>query len=239
LKYFRNFITALNNQDKRTQLAIAAVCMLIGVLIVTQLRTHQTASQALQLATESDLSQLVSNLNNEINTLKVEAINLQLQLFKIERASNDSSAIMEESAKNLNNLKIIAGLAKASGPGIRILVTDEDRALNSYDLIDIVTELRVGGAEAISINGIRVVAGTGILQNDESISVAKKSVTPPYEVLAIGNPDVLHDAIVIAGGIRDKLASLSGVSFYITKEMEIKIDSAVKKEQKQSNALSM
>ena len=229
MKYFRSFVAVLNNQTKRTQAAIAAVCMLIGILIVTQIRAQQTASQALQAATESDLSQLVSNLNSEVNTLRAEAADLRLQLFKIERTSSDSSAIMTESSKNLNNLKIIAGLAKVSGPGIRILVTDENESLNSYDLVDVVTELRVGGAEAISINDIRVLASTGITQNNDGIFVEKKVISAPYEVRAIGDPEVLYEALVIAGGIRDKLTALSKVSFNINKETSIRIDSLPEK----------
>lgn len=210
-------------------MAIAAVCMLIGVLIVTQLRVHQTASQALQAATESDLSQIVNNLDSEINALRAEAADLRLQLFKIERASNDSGAILKETSKNLDKLKVIAGLTKVDGPGIRVLITDEDRLLNSYDLIDIISELRNGRAEAISINGIRVVIKTGITQNGGNIFIDRKSVSPPYEVLAIGDPEALHKALVIAGGIRDMLYPLPGVSLYINKEADISINAMVSK----------
>jgi uncharacterized protein YlxW (UPF0749 family) len=225
LKNYQSFLKLLNSQAKRTQIAIALVAALLGILIVTQLRANQTASQALQTASESDLSQIVGNLNNEINMLRAEAANLRLQLFKIERTSNDSASIMKESSKNLNNLKIIAGVTKVSGPGIKIQITDDNSSLNSYDLVDLITELRVGGAEAISINGIRIVARTGIMQDNRGIFIDQKPVSPPYEVLTIGEPEVLYEALVIAGGIRDKLTALSGVSFYITKENSVLIDS--------------
>lgn len=198
--------------------------MLIGILLATQFRVQQTASQVLQDATESDLSQIVSNLNSEINNLKAETSDLRLQLFKIQRASHDSAAVMQESSKNLNNLKIIAGLTKVDGPGIKVEVTDANKSLNSNDLVGIITELRVGGAEATSINGVRVVATTGIMQRGSGIFVDGKPVSPPYEFLAIGDPDVLHEALVITGGIRDNLSSLSGVSFYITKEDVLTIE---------------
>lgn len=219
-------------KTKRTQIAIAAVCMLIGVLIVTQLRVQQTSSPALQAATESDLGQIASNLDREIHALRAERADLQLQLFKIERASNDSGAVMEESSKNLNKLKVIAGLTKVKGPGIWVRITDADKLLNAYDLIDIVTELRSGGAEAISINNIRVVAKTGITQNDDSVFIGRQSISPPYEVLAIGDPEVLHKALVIPGGARDALCQLPEVSLYINKETDIYINSVVSKNQK-------
>lgn len=224
MNHIQNFIKLLNSQGKRTQVAIAAVCMLIGILLATQFRVQQTASQALQDASESDLSQIVSNLNNEINNLRAETSDLRLQLFKIQRTSHDSAAVIKESSKNLNNLKIIAGLTKVAGPGVRVVVTDENKSLNSNDLVGIITELRVGGAEAVSINGIRVIANTGIMQRGSAIFVDGTPVSPPYELLAVGDPEVLHEALVITGGIRDNLSSLSGVSFYITKENNLRID---------------
>lgn len=228
MKQYKDLISLLSIKETKTQLAIAAVCMLIGILIVTQLRAQQTSSQSLQSATESDLSHIVSNLNNEINMLRAEAANLRLQLFKIERASNDSSAIMKESVNNLNNLRIIAGLTKVRGPGIKIRVIDDNKSLNSYDLVDIITELRVGGAEAIAVNGVRIVSQTGITKQEQDVYIDQKLISPPYEILAIGNTDVLHESLTLAGGVRDKLSSLKGVSFYITKENNIRIDSVVK-----------
>ncbi|MDI6715693.1 MAG: DUF881 domain-containing protein [Actinomycetota bacterium] len=220
----KDIITAIKSQKYRTQLAISAVCVLLGILIVIQLRAQQSASQALQAATESDLTQIVSNLNNEVSLLKAEANSLRLQLFKIERLSSDSSAVMKESIKNLNNLKIIAGLTGVEGPGVTADIEDKEKAINSYDLVDIITELRVGGAEAISINGIRIVADSGITQDSKGVWIDKKLVTPPYQIVAIGDPEVLYETLAIAGGIKDKLSSLVGVSFNITKESSVVIN---------------
>lgn len=220
----KDIITAIKSQKYRTQLAISAVCVLLGILIVIQLRAQQSASQALQAATESDLTQIVSNLNNEVSLLKAEANSLRLQLFKIERLSSDSSAVMKESIKNLNNLKIIAGLTGVEGPGVTADIEDKEKTINSYDLVDIITELRVGGAEAISINGIRIVADSGITQDNKGVWIDKKLVTSPYQIVAIGDPEVLYETLAIAGGIKDKLSSLVGVSFNITKESSVVIN---------------
>lgn len=227
MKQLLEALKSLNNHAVRTQIAIALVCALIGLLIVTQLRVQQSGAQALQAATESDLGEILSNLNNEINTLKAETMGLKLQLYQIEKVNNDSSAIMRESEKNLNNLKIIAGLSKVTGPGINVQITDENRAINANDLVDIITEIRVGGAEAISLNGIRVVSSTGIIINERGIFVNGRMVSPPYEVLAVGDPDVLQESLAIAGGIKDKLSSLSGVTFNIFKNENININAVV------------
>ncbi len=225
MSQFWDFVKKLNNQAKRTQLAIAVVTVVIGVLIVTQLRAQQTAAQALQAATEDDLGKIVSDQGSEVNELKAEAADLRLQLFQIKRASNNSAAVMEESSKNLNDLKVIAGLTKVSGPGIEIQLIDEHSALASSDLVDLITELRGGGAEAISVNGVRVVARTGIMQDKRGIFIDQKQVSSPYEILAIGDSKMLSDALTINGGIRDKLSSLPGVVFNIAEDNNMEIDS--------------
>lgn len=224
MNIFWRFISDINNQAKRTQLAIAVVTMVIGFLIVTQIRVQQTASQALQAATEEDLGEIVSNLNNQINMLKAETANLKLQLFEIERANKDSSTILNESSKSINSLKILAGTTEVRGPGIRARINDENGLLTSTDLVDIVSELRGGGAEAISINGIRVISRTGIIQS-KGMFVDQKLITPPYEIFAIGDPQMLYDALTINGGVRDRLTPLTGVSFYINKEDDLQINS--------------
>jgi len=189
-----------------------------------QIRAQQSSSATLQTASESDLSQIVGNLNSEIYALKAENADLRLQLFKIERANNDSAAVMSESFKNLNNLKIIAGLTTVVGPGVKVRVLDRNNSINENDLVDIITELRVGGAEAISINGIRIVTQTGVTKKGQRIFVGDYQISAPYEISAIGNPDVLQETLAIAGGIKDKLSSLTGVKASIAKNSMININ---------------
>jgi len=228
VKTYWEFFKELNSQAKRTQLAIAAVAMLIGILIVTQIRVQHSAERSLQASTEEDLGKIVSGLNSEINLLKAESADIKLQLYKIEQKSEDSSAIMEESFKSLNNLKIIAGLSGVTGPGVRVQVADENNELEATDLNDIINELRAGGADAISVNGVRVIARTGIRQTREGLYLGNRPIAPPYEITAIGEPEGLYGELTIAGGIRDTLSSsLQGVSFDITKESELIIDTTV------------
>ncbi|MBI4733419.1 MAG: DUF881 domain-containing protein [Rubrobacteridae bacterium] len=219
-----DILRSLTSHATRTEIAIGLVCLLIGLLFVTQMRAQQSSSNALQTASESDLSQIVGNLNSEIYALKAENADLRLQLFKIERTNNDSAAVMSESFKNLNNLKIIAGLTKVMGPGVKMRVSDRNGSINENDLVDIITELRVGGAEALSINGVRIVSQTGVIKKGRRIFVGENQVSAPYEINAIGNPDVLQETLAIAGGIKDKLSSLTGVSVSIAKISSISIN---------------
>jgi len=231
VKTYWEFFKEFNSQAKRTQLAIAAVAMLIGILIVTQIRVQHNAARSLQASTEEDLGKIVSGLNSEINLLRAESANIKLQLYKIEQKNEDSSAIMEESFKSLSNLKIIAGLSGVTGPGLRVQVSDENNELEASDLYDIINELRAGGAEAISVNGIRVIAKTGVRQTQEGIFLDDKIIAPPYEIIAIGEPEGLYGELTIAGGIRDTISSaLQGVSFEIAKEDELMISAIVSSE---------
>ena len=70
-------------------------------------------------------------------------------------------------------------------------VTDPDGRLASGDYLDAVQELRDAGAEAISVDGERVVATTAIVDTPDGIAVGDTVLSSPVEIRAIGDPDTL------------------------------------------------
>src|SRR5204863_9680441 len=69
-------------RDRRSQLTIAAVAFLLGLLVVVQLRA-QTAGSALQNQSAQDLTNLVGNLNTQNDRLRSEVSVLQGQLEEL------------------------------------------------------------------------------------------------------------------------------------------------------------
>ncbi len=111
----------------------------------------------------------------------------------------------------------LAGLTPVTGPGIRITVTDATRRRNrplkterlivhERDLLMIRNELFAAGAEAMSINGNRIVAVTEIRCIGPAISINGRNTVPPYVVDATGDPEVLKQSILMMGGVVDLLA---------------------------------
>lgn len=111
----------------------------------------------------------------------------------------------------------LAGLTPVTGPGIRITVTDATRRRNrpleterlivhERDLLMIRNELFAAGAEAVAINGNRLVAVTEIRCVGPAISINGRNTVPPYIVEAAGDPQVLKQSVMMMGGVVDLLA---------------------------------
>ena len=90
-----------------------------------------------------------------------------------------------------------------SGEGIIITLEDNNyKNIERFDLISLVNELKLAGAEAISINDERVVSNTDIaLINNRIILVNSRRISSPYIVKAIGDKKYLESAITIKGRI--------------------------------------
>ena len=64
--------------------------------------------------------------------------------------------------------------------------------IHDDDLLRVINELRAAGAEAIAINGERIVAMSEIRCAGPTLSVNNNRSAPPYEIKAIGNPNNLE-----------------------------------------------
>ena len=107
----------------------------------------------------------------------------------------------------LVTLGIDAGTLGASGPGMVITTDDapDDQVGSGGTILDtdlqaLVNGLWTAGAEAISINGHRLTSLTAIRFAGQAITVDNVSLSPPYVVVAIGNPDTLPARLLETDG---------------------------------------
>ncbi|WP_232678603.1 DUF881 domain-containing protein [Nocardioides sp. R-C-SC26] len=104
----------------------------------------------------------------------------------------------EEQAAQVRNrrLQTRTGFVAVTGPGVRVLIEQvEDADLNQQirdsDLTLVVNGLWQAGAEAISVNGLRMTAQSGISATGTAILVNKVGVAPPFTIEAIGDTRTL------------------------------------------------
>ncbi|HCJ57426.1 MAG TPA: hypothetical protein DHV55_08720 [Clostridiaceae bacterium] len=90
------------------------------------------------------------------------------------------------------------------------------------DLLELVNELNAAGAEAISINGQRVISTTEIRQAGLHININTVKFAPPFTFKAIGDPKTLEAALRMRDGIVQMLAD-KGIAISITQEQSIVI----------------
>lgn len=97
----------------------------------------------------------------------------------------------------LRLLEVMSGSVPVTGPGVVVVVDDapslsgDGSQVVDQDLRQLVNGLWTAGAEAVAINGHRLTARTAIRGAGSAITVDYVSLTPPYRVEAIGDPQVL------------------------------------------------
>lgn len=192
------------------QLLLGAAGLLIGLLLAVQWHsaTQNTAQPASRDATRQEVSASIVRFEQEQADLKQRVGDLHAQLNIVQQQSAASQSSLGDAQKTLNQQQIDAGLVPLHGPGVIITFDDskvtnippgEDPAhyiIHEYDLRDGVNTLLGAGAEAISLNGERLVSNSSIYCVGTTILVNNTRLSPPYVVLAIGNQQMLQDAMV-------------------------------------------
>lgn len=214
-------------QIHRRQLTIAIICAVLAFMVITQLNIQKDVQNRLSAQTPAELGQIIRNMTIEKDTLSNEIQRLKLQTYEYRRAEKSQKLSSAQTAKNLQAMKIAAGIGIVQGPGVTIKIIDEQNIFAPYDLIDLLHELRASGAEAISINGKRVVARTAIYEN-KGIVIDSDKIISPFILNAIGNPSTLEQALIMPGGYKATISSLPGVNIEIKKAGLIKLPSGGK-----------
>ncbi|MFH1474260.1 MAG: DUF881 domain-containing protein [Chloroflexota bacterium] len=184
-------------RQPRSQLALTAIAILLGLLVVIQLRAQQ-AGTGLETQSAQDLTLLIANLSARNGQLRGGVADIQRQLDAIAAANARGETSVGQLRADLDRVRVWAGEDPASGPGVRVLLFG---GVTGEAISDLVNELRNAGAEAIAVGGVRVVAGTIAAGPVGALSIANTALGPRIEVLAIGNPASLTGALTRAGGL--------------------------------------
>jgi uncharacterized protein YlxW (UPF0749 family) len=203
-------------------IAATVVALFLGILVVTQFRSQDVYSRSLQLETPSSLTTLIANLADRNNSLRDEIFDLRLRVAAARDSVASGQGSLTESQREIDQLKIFAALSAARGQGITVKIdgTFDDRAMS-----DLTNELRNAGAEAISVNDVRVGArswyGSG---PDRTILLDGRQLNGPWTVKAIGASDVVYVAITRTGGIEGQFELIyPKTHFTVTKETTLDV----------------
>lgn len=207
---------------RRRQWGVALVALLIGVGTVAVFRGQDT-DEFLASAREPDLVRLLDDLQARQTRLDGEILRLQAAEQRLRTGT--SAEALQEAQQRADDLRVLAGTTPVAGPGIRMRVQG-DNAFFASDLLNTVQELRDAGAEAIEVNGVRVVVNTWFDDVQGGISVSGSVQRAPFEIVAIGAASTMATAMRIPGGVVDTVESQDG-SVVITELDDVEIRSTV------------
>lgn len=182
---------------RAAQLSLFAVALIIGLLLVGQLRSQARPIELSNLSAQ-ELSGLIETLSAANVDLGDGLEELRAEIREYERASVEGQSDIVISAEALLGLSAFGGLTGVEGQGIQI------QAEGSFDPIavnDLIHELRNAGAEAIAIDDIRITARSIAVLGTSAIEIDGVPIGSTFEITAIGSPDGLAAAIERPGGI--------------------------------------
>ena len=175
---------------------------LIGVLAVTVasglLFSVSAHNERRHPAATSDLSTLVRTRQEQVRQLETEVSSLDAAIEGFSPAQSGTAA---EDAFTAGSTRPV------SGPGVQITLSDaptgqvpagatpDDLVIHQQDIEDTMNALWSGGAEAMTVQGVRVTDRTVIRCIGNVILVDGTSFSPPYVIQAIGDPAALHAAV--------------------------------------------
>lgn len=194
---------------------IALALFIFSFVIAAQLNTVGNTNIIAEGMREADLLRELQTLKEENETLKEQYEESQEIVEEYKTSSSSNDALIASMQSDLERANVLAGFANVRGEGVVITLKDstdtevsvEAGLVHDTDLTAIVTELKAAGAEAISINGQRVIATTAIRCVGPTIQVNSVKVASPFYIKAIGNSKYLESALNIKNGIVDSLKS--------------------------------
>lgn len=186
-----------------SQLTIAAVALVLGLLVVVQLRSQAESSGLAQLSSQ-DLTVLVANLNARNDQLRREVSSLEGELATLTANQSRGDVSVDEITADLERVRAYAGLEPVAGPGVTISIQGP---IDGAGVEELINELRNAGAEAISAGGVRVVTGIVVTGGPGGAQIDGVLLGDGFELASIGAPDKLTGSLTRSGGVIAQLAA--------------------------------
>jgi len=200
------------------QIGLTAVALAVGFVLAVQVRTERSIETNLQV-TSGRLGEVAYSYQQaELRQadLRERLVELRQEIADEEQRAAAGREATAALAAELSRMRTLAGLSPVHGPGVLVTISDSTRALRPgedpnlvlihySDVYAVVAALFAGGAEAVAVNGERVVGTTGISCVGTTILCNARRLAPPYRIEAIGDPHALRTVVTARGGILDEL----------------------------------
>lgn len=211
--------------------AAALIVVILGFMLSMQLKIHRAETEADQtklLRTEELVSQL-EQVEKERDALTKDLEKARQQVRDLTSAQNQYKVLAEQ----LEQAQLQAGLLPLTGPGVTVTMADSTRPvlpgenpnyfiIHDEDVLRVVNELLLGGAEAIAINGQRLTARSEIHCAGPVVIINKVRTAPPVVIQAVGPADELERAIMMKGGPAESLLEW-GIAVTSRKEQKLQL----------------
>lgn len=190
----------------KPKLTLLFFSILLGVFMAGQMKQNLPSIAPATLRSIQATRNEIDSVSTEMEDINKVIAEKQEQLRILENISSGDDNIIDILAAEYEKNKIVAGFEEVEGSGIVIKMEDsiiegafgeeyDLDVIHDADVLRVINDLRVAGAEAISINGQRVLSISEIKCGGPIIRVNGKSLGAPFYIKAIGDPKLLNASI--------------------------------------------
>ncbi len=210
-------MTSLTTGKGHWVLALSGILLVMGLLLGLQVNTRRVSRDLLVPRNPSEMGLMFKSYQDKNKELTSEIGRLRAENASLQRAATGgqgASAIINE---KLEYDRMGLGLVPLRGPGVTLLLDDSNvplakdmgddasLVLHDFDLIQAINELWADGAEAISLNGQRIVAGSAVVCSGRLMQVNGVNIPAPFAFTVIGDADALISGLNMRGGMLERL----------------------------------
>ena len=205
---------------------IGILCFLIAASICVQYRSvHSYVTKgeaAVQSMSENKLRDRVLKEQENYDNLYSKLQTAQLQLEELRKNSSASSVEAQKLEKELSELNTVLGYTDIKGKGLIVTLRDSSdefskNVVHDADVLETVNELFNAGAEAVSVNGQRIISTSAITCSGNVVTVNNEKVAVPFVIKAIGSPENLYETMTRPDGYLDLLDYLYNINVKVEK----------------------
>jgi uncharacterized protein YlxW (UPF0749 family) len=236
--------TAAPQGPRRRGVWLAVCLAALGVLLATaaaQVRDRAPSVAHTNQALLEEIDQrtvATAELEADVNALQQQVNRARINGLRL-------TAIGREVGEGLEEVETAASATPVEGPGIRVTVDDAEldesgpagsssteaaelgRVLDR-DLQLVVNGLWAAGAEAVAVNGHRLSSLSAIRGAGDAILVDYRPLSPPYSVLAVGDPTTLRTGFLdgSAGQLLRLYRDTYKIRYEVADESDISLSAA-------------
>ena len=172
-------------------IVVSLIAVALGFLLVVQLRSQAVVARSLAAQDDTSVALLINDLNRANNQLIQQGAALSQQEAQLRQALTAGGADIQAIQKEFVTLREVNGEVPVHGPGLQIRI---EGTILDFELQDALNNLRNAGAEAIALNGYRIVGSTPVQSHGDNLLINGHAVHSPLSLLVIGDPEQLSPA---------------------------------------------
>jgi uncharacterized protein YlxW (UPF0749 family) len=172
-------------------IVVSLIAVALGFLLVVQLRSQAAVARSLAAQDDTSVALLINDLNRANNQLIQQGAALSQQEAQLRQALTAGGADIQAIQKEFVTLREVNGEVPVHGPGLQIRI---DGTIMDFELQDALNNLRNAGAEAIALNGYRIVGSTPVQSHGDNLLISGHAVHSPLSLLVIGDAEQLGPA---------------------------------------------